>query len=127
MSWDIVLFNSKQKIISVDQIDENQLEPTDFASAFENHFPEIRKEGNHWSVASSSYSLSLYNHEELVSNTIVSLRGEEALFSLVILAKKHNWQLFDTAMERMLDLDNPSQNGYKNFQAYLTKVQNTNL
>jgi hypothetical protein len=35
MSWDIVLFNSKEKIESIESITENQLEPTNFCSVLE--------------------------------------------------------------------------------------------
>ncbi|SIQ07450.1 hypothetical protein SAMN05421797_101583 [Maribacter ulvicola] len=31
MSWDIILFNTKQKIESVAELNENQLELTDFS------------------------------------------------------------------------------------------------
>ena len=43
MSWDIVLFNSKQKIESVAELDENQLKPIDFSGILENSFDEIKK------------------------------------------------------------------------------------
>lgn len=48
MSWDIVLFNSRQKIASVEEVEETQLEPTDFGAAFESHFTEIIKDDDHW-------------------------------------------------------------------------------
>ena len=47
MSWDIVLFNSKQKIKSVAELDETQLEPTDFGGILENSFDRIKKDENH--------------------------------------------------------------------------------
>lgn len=43
MSWDIVLFNSKQKIESVAELDETQLEPTDFIGILEDSFDIIIK------------------------------------------------------------------------------------
>lgn len=30
MSWDIILFNTKQKIDSIEKVDERQFEPVDF-------------------------------------------------------------------------------------------------
>ncbi len=35
MSWDIVLFNSKERIQSVEDLDESKLETTDFVSILE--------------------------------------------------------------------------------------------
>ena len=47
MSWDIVLFNSKQRINSVADLDENQLESTDFSEILESSFDRINMDENH--------------------------------------------------------------------------------
>ena len=41
MSWDIVLFNSKQEITDIESLDETQLEAIDFCSILEKHFSDI--------------------------------------------------------------------------------------
>jgi len=122
MSWDIVLFNSRQKINSPEEVDESQLEPTDFCSVFENHFKQIIKNDNHREIKGSDYSIDYFTDDEKVSNKILSLYGENGLYELVILARKYNWQIFDTGLEKMIDLKNPSNNGYENFQNYLKHV-----
>jgi len=43
MSWDIVLFNSKQKIDSVAELDEDQLDPIDFSGVLESSFDQIKE------------------------------------------------------------------------------------
>lgn len=53
---------------------------------------------------------------------MVSIYCENGLFELVILAKKHGWRIFDTALGAMIDLDNPAVNGYENFRSYLKHV-----
>ena len=53
---------------------------------------------------------------------MLSLYGENGLFVLIGLAKKQNWQIFDTGIGEMLDLESPSKNGYENFQTYLKQI-----
>ncbi len=122
MSWDIILFNSRQKITLVEELDDTQLEPTNFSSAFETHFTEILKDENHREIKGKDFFINYFIDEEEVSNKMVSLYGENALFELVALAKKHNWQIFDTGIGQMIDLENPANNGYENFQSYLRHV-----
>jgi hypothetical protein len=122
MSWDIVLFNSRQKITSVEEVDDNQLEPTDFCSAFESHFTEVIKDDDHREIQGKDFTIDYFIDEDKVSNKMVSLYGENGLFELVELAKKHNWQIFDTGNGQMIDLENPANNGYNNFQSYLRQV-----
>ena len=61
---------------------------------------------------------------EPVSNKVFSLYGENGIYELVALAQKHGWFLFDTGKEQMIDLDNPSNNGYSAFQDYLKFILN---
>jgi len=122
MSWDIVLFNSRKKIESPDKIDEKQLEPTDFCSVFETHFEDVIKNGNYREVKGPNFTIDYFVDEELASNLVLSLYGEDSLYEIIVLARKYNWQVFDTGIEQMLDLTNPAINGYNTFQNYLEGV-----
>lgn len=122
MSWDIVLFNSRQKIGSPEEVDEAQLEPTDFISVFENHFHNIIKDGNHREINEKDFIIDYFIDDEPVSNKMLSLYGENGLFELVVLAKKYNWQIFDTGLGQMINLENPEINGYQNFQNYVSHI-----
>ena len=122
MSWDIVLFNSSQKITSIEDLKEDQLIPIDFCSILENHFANIRKNDEHREIVGNDYSIDYFIDDELVSNKMISLYGENGLFALIELAKKKNWQIYDTGIGEMLDLENPAENGYKNFQTYLKQI-----
>lgn len=122
MSWDIVLFNSRQKINSVEEVDDSQLEPTDFCTVFENHFEQIIKDDNHREIKGKDFAIDYFADDEKVSNKMLSLYGENGLFELVVLARKHKWQIFDTRLGQMVDLENPSNNGYENFQNYLKQI-----
>ena len=122
MSWDIVLFNSRQKIGSLDEVDEAQLDPTYFCFVFENHFHNITKDGNHRTIKGKDYIIDYFIDDEPVSNKMLSLYGENGLFELVVLAKKYNWQIFDTGHGQMINLENPAINGYQNFQNYVSHI-----
>src|SRR5262245_8436463 len=111
MSWDIVLFNSRQKINSIDELDEIQLEPTDFCSVFEKHFDTIVNDDNHRTIEGKDFTIQYFIDKENVSNKLLSLYGESGLYELVVLAKKYNWQIFDTGLGQMIDLENPTNNG----------------
>lgn len=126
MSWDIVLFNSRQKIESPEEVDETQLEPTDFCAVFESHFTEIVKDDNHREIKGKDFVIDYFIDDEPVSNKMMSLYGKDGLFELIVLARKYNWQIFDTGLGQMIDLENPSINGYENFQSYLQHVLKQN-
>ncbi|MDR2918374.1 MAG: hypothetical protein LBV72_03285 [Tannerella sp.] len=122
MSWDIVLFNSRQIIKSIEDVDENLLEPTDFCRILDCHFNNIQKDDNHRSFESDDFAVDYYIDSELVSNKILHLYGEKALYEIVLLARKNNWQIFDTSLDEMIDLDKPDKNGYESFNKYLQYV-----
>ena len=121
MSWDVVLFSSAQKIDSIEKVDESMFIETDFCEVLNTCF---RDSDDNNEVNEKSYSIDYYPDDEPVSNKMISLYGENALYEIVILAKKHGWQIFDTSLNAMIDLENPANNGYKNFQDYWNKIQN---
>ena len=122
MSWDIVLFNSKQRIESVSELDENQLEPTDFDAILENSFDRIKKDDNHREILGTDFTIDFFVHNEPVSNTMLNLYGENGLYELIELAKKHNWQIFDSGIGEMIDLENPEKNGFENHRKYVEQI-----
>lgn len=124
MSWDIVLFNSKQKIKSVAELDENQLEPTDFSGFLENSFSQIRKNEDHREIMGTDFTIDFFADNEHSSNFMLSLYGENGLFELIELAKKHNWQIYDSGIDGMIDLENPEKNGFENHRKYIEHLLN---
>jgi len=122
MSWDIVIFNSKQNIESFAELDENQLEATDFDGILENSFDRIKKDDNHREIIGTDFTIDFIVHNEPVSNTMLSLYGENGLYELIALAKKHNWQIYDSGIGEMIDLDNPEKNGFENHKKYVEQI-----
>ncbi|HZX59758.1 MAG TPA: hypothetical protein VFE54_13570 [Mucilaginibacter sp.] len=125
MSWDIVIFNYSEKIASPEDIDDSKLAPTDFFTAFASYFKNIIEDGNHREIKGNDYSIDYFFVGDLTSNIMLSLYGESALYPLIDLAVKNGWQIFDTGTGEMIDLENPAQNGYKDFQTYLAQVLKT--
>ncbi|QTD37696.1 hypothetical protein JL193_16800 [Polaribacter batillariae] len=124
MSWDIVLFNSKQKIESIAELDENQLEPTDFCGILESSFDQIKKDENHREIIGIDFTIDFVTDKEKSSNFMLQLYGENGLYELIELAKKHNWQIYDSGIDGMIDLENPDKNGFENHRKYVTQIIN---
>src|SRR5688500_7607745 len=101
MSWDVVIFSSKQKIQSIEEIDEEKFVPVDFCAILEKHFDNIRKNENHWEIFGHDFTIDYYIDEETVSNKMFSLYGENALFELISVSKIYGWQIFDTGNGEM--------------------------
>ena len=102
MSWDIVLFNSKQKINTVAELDENLLEPTDFSGILENSFDQIKKDKNHIEIIGTDFTIDFYTDKKHSSNFMLQLYGENGIYELIELSKKHNWQIYDSGIEQSL-------------------------
>ena len=122
MSWDIVLFNSKQKIQSVAELDETQLEPTDFSGVLENSFDRIKKDKNHREIIGTDFTIDFFADNEHSSNFMLSLYGENAIYALIELAKEQNWQIYDSGIDGIIDLENPERNGFENHRKYVEQI-----
>lgn len=121
MSWDIILFNSKQKIKSVSDLDENQLEPIDFSGILERSFPQTKFDGKHREIIGADFTIAFFASGHS-SNLMLTLHGEHGLYELIGLAKKFNWQLYDSGLDAMIDLENPEKNGFDNYKNYLAQI-----
>jgi len=124
MSWDIVLFNSKQKINSVAELDENKLVATDFNGILESSFNQVKKADNHIEIIGTDFTIDFFTDKEHSSNFMLQLYGENGLYELIELAKKYNWQIYDSGIDGMIDLENPENNGFKNHRKYVEQIIN---
>jgi hypothetical protein len=122
MSWDIVLFNSKEKIESIEHLNEDNLEPTDFDLVLESSFSNVIKDDNHREIKGNDFSIDFFLDDSPVTNKLISLYGENALFALIELAKEQGWQIYDTGMAGMIDLEHADKNGYTNHRKYVEQI-----
>ena len=128
MSWDVIVFNLSRKVASAEEIDETILvnigTSTDVKRIIEKSCKDVVWDGNWGKIERKDYSIefSLSDNDEPFSNTMFHLYGEDAIYCIIELCKKNNWQAFDTGLDQMLDLDNPEKNGYHNYQNYLQQV-----
>ena len=123
MSWDIVLFSSEQKIVSLINLNEDLLKPIDFDKVLKSKFENIKKSDNHNEIIGKDFSIDFFDDDELVSNKMLSLYGENGLFELIKIAQVENWQIYDSGIDKMINLEKPEQNGYENFKNYLKFIK----
>lgn len=125
MSWDIIIFNANKEINLSDPDIENSLVPFDFTKAIEKHFTQIDKqEISVWEITGNGFCFDYYPDNKPVTQIMINMYGEKGLFELIILAKKYGWQIYDSGLDKMLDLNNPSYNGYDRFHAYVQQILN---
>jgi hypothetical protein len=65
--------NSKQKIKSVSELDETQLEQIDFTAILENSFDLIKKGDNPRKITGTNFTVDFFVHNEPVSKTMLGL------------------------------------------------------
>jgi len=129
MSWDIVLFNLSKKVQSVEEIDDDILIGIGAGEYFKHlisdYFPNAVWKDNGWcSIENTDYSIefSLGGSDDTFSNKLIHLYGEKAIYPVIDLCRKFNWQAFDTGNGKMIDIENPEKNGFIEFQNYLRSI-----
>ncbi len=125
MSWEIVLFSSEQNLVSLENLNEDLLKPIDFDKVLKSKFVNIKKSENHNEIIGKDFSVEFFDDEELVSNKMLSVYGENGLFELIRIAKEENWQIYDSGIDKMLNLEKPEENGYENFRQFLKNILST--
>ncbi len=101
------------------ELDKNQLIPTNFCEIFEKSFKDIIANENHREIKGKDFSINYFQDIEKVSNKLMSLYGENALYELIELAKRYHWQIYDSGIDKMINLENPIKNGYENYIKYV--------
>ncbi|MEN5055643.1 hypothetical protein [Sphingobacterium kitahiroshimense] len=122
MSWDIVLFNSKQKITDLEEIQEDLLIDTDFFTPIQSYFKRIEVKDNCSTIIGDGFEIDYFVDDKLSSNELLHLYGENAIYEMIQLAKLQGWQIYDSGLDGMIDLNNPSHNGYNRFNEYVDEV-----
>jgi hypothetical protein len=122
MSWDVLAFSSKQKITSMEEVDPGLFVPADFEGILANHFAGLRCDSDWCEVKEEDYAFTFPMMGEPEAFITFHLYGEKALFELIRVSRIEGWQVFDTGLGEMIDLDKPERNGYENFQEYLRQV-----
>lgn len=103
-------------------MDENQLEQTDYSGILESSFDQIKKEDNHREIIRTNFTIGYFSDNEHSSNFMLSLYGENGLYELIELAKKYNWQIYDSGIDGMIDLVNSEKNGFENRTKYVEQI-----
>ena len=123
MSWDVMIFNLKQKVTSVEEIEDELFIPTDFTLAMHQHFNHLITDDGHREIRGNDFSINYFIDEEPTGNLLLHLEGENAIYPLIHISQTQGWQIFDTGNGEMINLEQPEINGYPDFKKYLQQVQ----
>ena len=63
MSWDVVIFSSKQKIVSLENLNEELLVPIDLNTILEEYFDNVIIDDSHREIKGDDYSIDYYVSE----------------------------------------------------------------
>ena len=122
MSWDIMLFKTNKQVNVVENINDDYLELTDFGSALENHFENIYQDKNYREIKGKDFTIEFFIDDTPKNNFLLQLKGEKGLFEIIQLAKLKGWQIFDTMLGEMIDIENPVNNGFSNYKKYVKQI-----
>ena len=131
MSWDVFIFKANQIVNCLEDLEESNLVDIgtwqDFKNLLLQQFPKAAFDGNWCIIEGEGFSLetSLGSLNEMVSNTIFHLYGVKAIYPLVALCQRNNWQAFDCSADIKLNFDKPEEIGYLNFTTYLAQIKQT--
>jgi len=76
MSWDIVIFSTKQKIDRVENIREEEFLPVDFSYILETQFDKIIGDEDHREIKGDGFSICYFTEGELTATMIFNLYGK---------------------------------------------------
>lgn len=130
MSWDVSVFSCKTPPPPMDQI------PDDWRADVMGSGDEVRGKisqflaGVDWSDPTwgsyrgggFSFEFNLGSKEPLEGFMVHVRGGGDAVAALVKFAKPNNWYLLDCSTGDWINNDNPSEEGWKGFQAYRDRV-----
>ena len=129
MGWEIVLFNLSRKVNKVEEIDDSVLQEfpdwDQLRSIFSDFFPDIIWKGVLGEINRGNFTISLSagDPEEQPPNIFIQLYGEFSIYEIVRLCSIQGWQIYDISLGEMIDIANPENNGYSNFQSYLAQIK----
>lgn len=124
MSWDVFIFQLKSKVTTIEEIADESILPVDnFVPLLQSSFPDMQLADGRIKIEREGYSIESSDTEgNKPGPAMLQLHGKMAIYPVIDLCKKNNWQLFDTWAGTMLDLDDPAKNGYADFQRYLAQI-----
>ena len=100
--YDLILFNSKQKIQNVTHLDEDLFIFTDFSGILESSFKEIKKNNNHRKIIGNDFTINFFRDHRPSSNFILKIYGKAGVAELIELAKIYNWQIYNLTTNQMI-------------------------
>ncbi len=135
MSWDVMIFNTRGKTPpSIEEFQESDCESFGAAAAVRQGIsmilPGIDWSDPTWGIYDGDGFSIEFNvgSEDPIESIMLHVRGGgDAISAITSFARPLGWTALDCTTGELLDLDNPSQVGWENFQAFRDKVIDHNV
>ena len=131
MSWDVIVYNyngSPPKDFK-NLPDDHKPDPLGPASTvrktISENLPDVDWSDPTWGIYDSDeFSIEINTGEEdPIESLILHVRGSgDVITAMLQFAIPNNWSLLDISTGKFLDPDNPSQQGWEDFQAHRDKI-----
>lgn len=129
MSWDVLIINSKDKVDFEKGDWENFKSKSEVIQNLKTSFPEIDFTDPTWGIIDTSkvnIEFNLGDEEDLGNNFMIHVRaGLDPTGEIARMCFENNWQAFDLSEGDYIDLNNPTQDSFNNWQDFKDHVINT--
>ena len=130
MSWDVMIFNTQGKTpASMEEFDDSSCKPLGIAADVRervlNYLPGIDWSDPTWGILEGDGFSIEFNvgSGDPVENMMLHVRGGgDAIATIIKFVRPMGWSALDCSTSEFLDLDNPSQSGWEEFQAFRDRV-----
>jgi hypothetical protein len=131
MSWDVMVFNfGGRPPRSLDELpDDHKPDPLGSLEAVRDlisaRLPDVDWSDPTWGIyENDGFSIEFnIGNDDPVDSIMLHVRGDgDPISSLLQVANPNQWTLFDCSTDQFLDPNNPSQQGWQDFQTFRDQV-----
>ena len=130
MAWDVLIFNLRgASPSSLDDLKESDVFPLGPAMQVRQRIstllPDVDWSEPEWGIYGDDGVSIEFNigNEELVENMMLHVRGDGDAISVIgRFVPSLGWKALDCSTSEFLDFQNPSEEGWKGFQAFRNKI-----
>ena len=129
MSWDVMIFNTRSKAPPpLEQFEESDYPPLGPAAEVRQRISALLP-GVDWTDTTcgiyqgDGFSIEFNVDDDPIENMMLYVRGSgDAISQIATICQSNGWSALDCTTSEFLDLQNPSQEGWKGYQSYCDKV-----
>jgi hypothetical protein len=130
MSWDLLIFNTQgRKPPPLEELQESDTEPfgpaVDLRRRLSERLPAIDWSDQAWGIYQGDgffIEFALGDDDPVIGITLLVRGGGDPVSTIVQLAQAMRWSVLDIATGQFLDLENPADSAWREFQAYRDRI-----